>query len=68
MSILKGAKKYSKGEPIKSLDELASQEFVYWRDKITHKGWFMSWQISMAQNAIQHGNVIFNAIKNKEVE
>jgi hypothetical protein len=60
--------KYSKGELIKSLDELASQEFVYWRGKITHRGWFMSWQISMALNAIQHGNVIFKAIKNKEVE
>ena len=61
-------KKYSKGEPIKSLDELAQQEFVYWWDKITHKGWFMSWQFRMARDAIQRGNVIFKAIKNNETE
>jgi hypothetical protein len=56
-------RRYTKGEPIKSLDELVSQEFVYWNDKITHKGWFLSWQIKMALNAIQTGNVIFKAIK-----
>lgn len=61
-------KKYSRGEPIKSLDELASQEFVYWHDKITHRGWFMSWQFRMAHDAIQRGCIIFKAIKNKEME
>jgi hypothetical protein len=61
-------KKYSKGEPIKSLDELVSQEFVYWHDKITHKGWFLGWQLKMVLDAIQDGNVIFKAITNKEVE
>ena len=60
-------KKYSKGEPIKSLDELVQQEFVYWNDKITQKGWFIGWKINMALNAIQSGNTIFKAIKNKEV-
>jgi hypothetical protein len=59
-------KKYRKGDPITSLDELVKQEFVYWNDKITHRGWFMSWQIKMALNALQHGDVIFKAIKVKE--
>ena len=61
-------KKYSKGEPIKSLDELVSQEFVYWNNKVTHKGWFLSWQLQMAHKAIFRGNVIFTAIKNKEAK
>jgi hypothetical protein len=58
-------RKYSKGEPIKSLDELVAQEFVYWNNKITNKGWFLSWQINMALRAIRRGDVIFKAIKNE---
>jgi hypothetical protein len=58
--------KYSKGDPILSLDELVKQEFVYWHHKITHKGWFMSWQMKMVLDALQQGNVIFKAIKIKE--
>jgi len=57
--------KYRKGEKITSLDELVKQDFVYWNDKITHKGWFMSWQLHMTCNAINHG-VIFYAIKKED--
>lgn len=42
-------RKYRRGEAITSLDELAKQEFVYFFDKITHRGWFMSWQFSLAE-------------------
>lgn len=59
-------KHYTKGEPITSLDELVQQEFVYWNDKITHKGWFMSWQLKMTVDALKQGNVIFKANKIKE--
>jgi hypothetical protein len=62
------AGKYTKGEPIKSLDELVSQEFIYWHDKIMHRGWFLNWQIKMALNVIQEGKTIFKAIKKQEVE
>lgn len=55
-------RKYDKGDKITSLDELVQQEFVYWNDKITHRGWATSWQIRMAYNAIQKG-IIFKAIK-----
>jgi subtilisin-like proprotein convertase family protein len=48
------------------LDELVSQEFVYWSGKIVHRGWFLSWQIKMVLDAIQNGNLIFKAIENKE--
>lgn len=58
---------YQRGEPITSLDELAEQEFVYWHDKITAKGWFMSWQLQMTFNALKHG-VIRKAVKIKEDE
>jgi len=60
-------RKYQKGEPITSLDELLEQDFVYWHDKITAKGWFMSWQLQMTCNALKHG-VICKALKIKEDE
>ena len=59
-------RKYRKGEPITSLDELAKQEFIYFFDKITHRGWFMSWQFSLAERYIKSG-WLFYAIKNEEV-
>lgn len=46
---------YKKGEKITSLDELMTQEFVYMRHKITHKGWFSSWQIRWMKNWIDLG-------------
>ena len=48
-------RKYAKGEKITSLDELARQEFVYFQDKITHCGWFLSWQFRMAKSFIDRG-------------
>ena len=48
-------RKYRKGEPIKSLDELEKQKFIYFYDKITHRGWFRSWQIRLALLYIQRG-------------
>lgn len=57
--------KYRKGELILSLDELVQQEFVYWNNKITHRGWFMSWQLRMTMYALKSG-VIYRAIKKEE--
>ena len=48
-------RKYRKGDKIISLDELARQEFIYFFDKITHRGWFMSWQFSLATRYIERG-------------
>lgn len=48
-------RKYRKGEKITSLDELAKQEFIYFFDKITHTGWFMSWRFRLAAQYIQRG-------------
>ena len=48
-------RKYRKGEKITSLDELAKQEFIYFFDKITHAGWFMSWQFRLADKYIKRG-------------
>ena len=52
-------RKYRKGEKITSLDELMKQEFVYFRDKITHIGWFCGWQVRMAEAYIQSGMVYY---------
>ena len=48
-------RKYRKGAKITSLDELAKQNFVYCLDKITHQGWFDSWQFSLARRYIECG-------------
>lgn len=55
-------RKYEKGEPITSLDELMDREFIYWRNKITHKGWFMSWPLRLVHLAISNG-ILFRASK-----
>lgn len=39
--------RYIKTRLIKSLDELASQEFVYFNGKLVHRGWFLNWQLKM---------------------
>ena len=43
---------YTRGEHIPTLDQLVMQKFVFWNDKVTHCGWFMSWQLRMAAHAI----------------
>ena len=48
-------RKYRKGKQINSLDELAAQKFVYFHDKITHNGWFMSWQFRLAKQFLERG-------------
>lgn len=48
-------RKYQKGEPITSFDELCRQEYVYFFDKITHREWFQSWQIRLALRYIKRG-------------
>lgn len=48
-------RKYKKGKQITSLDELCKQEFIFFFDKITHNGWFMSWQTRLARYYIEKG-------------
>lgn len=55
-------RKYRRGCRILSLDELARQEVVFWVDKPTARGWFMSWQFRMVSNSIGNGGVIFYAM------
>lgn len=57
--------KYKKGALITSLDELASQELVYVNDKITHCGWFLSWQFRLAKDYIERG-VLYRADRRDE--
>lgn len=40
-----------------SLDDLARQEVVFWRNKPTAKGWFLSYQFGMAAKAIGQSGV-----------
>ena len=56
-------RKYKKGECITSIQELIAQDFIYFYDKITSKGWFGSWQLRWAELMINRG-VLFKAIPN----
>jgi hypothetical protein len=60
-------RKFVKGDPITSLDELVKQEWIYVFDKITHNGWFMNWQFRMAKTYMERG-YLFYARKNEEVQ
>lgn len=59
-------RKYHRGRHILSLDELVKQDFVYWNDKITPCGWFMSWQLRMTANVIGEKGIIYYAVENKD--
>lgn len=47
--------KYTKGDVITTLDELDEQEFIYYRDKVYHAGWWKSWQYRMVVNYLKKG-------------
>lgn len=59
-------RKYRKGAKITSLDELAKQEFIYFGDKITHAGWFMSWQFRLAEMYIKRGWLYYAERENEK--
>ena len=63
----KSRKKYRKGGIILSLDELARQEFVFFNEKIYHRGWFASWQLSWCAARIKFGELRY-AIKEGDDE
>ena len=54
-------RRFKKGESIKSFDELIAQKFVYVHEKITHNGWFTSWQIGYAKRMLEAG-FIYKAV------
>ena len=55
-------RKYEKGEPIETLDQLVNQDFIYLNNKIYNHGWFLSWQLSYANELISRKK-LFKAIK-----
>lgn len=63
----KSRAKYRKGDPITSLDELNAQECVYCFDKIQQRGWFRSWQISLADHYIKRG-ALFKAVRKEKTD
>lgn len=44
---LEKKRKYRQGEVIATIDELINCEFVYWNDKIYHKAFIQSFQLSL---------------------
>lgn len=56
-------RKYRKGQMIHTMDEALRHEFLYICDKITHSGWFQSFQVRMFKHMIDCGRV-YAAIPN----
>ena len=60
-------KKYAKGEPITSLDELMKQQWVMWGDRPRHMGFVGSMQMRTVFRLMQFGYFSY-AIDVSEVE
>ena len=52
--------KYRKGGQITSLDQIATQEYIFCQDQIIHREWFMSWLFGYA-NSILKAGLLFRA-------
>lgn len=65
VKIMAYKRKFKRGDRITSLDELASQKWIYVFDKITHNGWFMSWQFRTAQGFMKRG-ILYYALPNDD--
>ena len=53
-------RKFAKGDHIVSLDDLAHEEYIYYRDKVVHRGWFLSWQMSfVSRNIGPYGHIYY---------
>ncbi len=62
---LEKKRKYKRGETITSLDELTTQEFVYFDNKIYHIAWVYGWRIGWVGYRIKQGR-LRKAIKKEE--
>ena len=49
--------KYRPGGLITSVDQLAREEFIYFNNKLMHRGWFMSWQLRFAQRMVEENRL-----------
>ena len=63
---MRSTKKYRRGGRILSLDELSRQEFIFWGSKVTHCGWFLSWQLRMVVRSVGPHGCIYYAIRESE--
>lgn len=55
----KKTSKYRKGQPIRSLDELWTQDVVFFHDKVVSRGWFQNWQLKMVTQQIFFGRIFY---------
>lgn len=51
-------KSFEAGEPLRSLNEIAEQEFVFCNGKLYHNGWFMSWQARSLFHLAKAGKIL----------
>lgn len=60
-------KKYRQGARIDSFEDFLKQEFIFFRGKPVHQGWFRSWSIHYTSCQIKNG-LVFKAEKITEGE
>ncbi len=58
-------KKWKRGNQISCFDELVNQRFVFWHEKVYHKGWFMWWQMGFVKYQIECGN-LYHAMRKED--
>ena len=66
MTMSSKRKRFRPGVPIRSLDELTRQEFVFFNGKLYHKGWFASWQLMWCATHIRYGELLYAVKEDNE--
>ena len=61
------ARKYRRGEQIKTLQEFSEQEFIWWMGKVYHRGFAWSWQFFWIMQRL-NGKQLFKVEQIKEEE
>ena len=51
--------RYEQGEMIKSIEELAKQDFIYCRNKIIPKGFFQNWSLHYCLKVLDFGMLYY---------
>ena len=62
----KSRRKYRQGERITSLDDLMSQDRIFFMDKVVSAGWFGSWQIRWVLERVKAGQIYYAVKEEKD--
>jgi hypothetical protein len=49
--------KYRKGSKITNISDIVDREFIYYRHKLYHAGWFSSWSLNSILQYLKQGEI-----------